>query len=100
VTPSDLPEGDVHHPHPILLPWAEVTVDFLYLPPRLRAQLLVEVDREVRAALAVEPDTELAGPEQIRQINQAFGFEVIPLPPRQWCFEPDTGAMRVIGGME
>jgi hypothetical protein len=58
------------------------------------------VDREVRAALAVEPDRELADPGQIQQINQAFGFEVIPLPPRQWRFEPDARAMRVIGGIE
>jgi hypothetical protein len=42
----------------------------------------------------------MADPWQIRQINRAFGSEIIPVPPRKWRFEPDAGAMRVIGGME
>lgn len=100
MTPGDLPEGDVDHLESIPWLWAEVTVDFLYLPPRLRARLLGHVDQEVRAALAVAPDTELADPWQIWLVNQAFGCEVIPVPPRQWRFEPYAGAMRVIGGME
>jgi hypothetical protein len=81
----------------LLLLWAEAVSDFVCLPSRLRARVLCRLAREVRAVLAAAPDKELIYPWQIRQVNQAFGFEVIPAPARQWRFAPEVSVVRVIG---
>jgi hypothetical protein len=43
------------------------------------------------------PDKELSYPWQIRQVNQAFGLEVIPIPQREWGVAPEGEGVRVIG---
>ena len=91
------PGGDAEPPISLLLLWAEVVADLACLPPRRRAGVLARLAEEVRAALAAAPDKELIYPWQIRQVNQAFGCEVIPVPPRAWRFGTEPGRMRVIG---
>lgn len=81
----------------LLLLWAEAVADLSCLPSRRRAQVLSALADEIRQALATAPDKELIYPWQIRQVNQAFGFEVIPVPPRDWRDAPDGEAVRVIG---
>jgi hypothetical protein len=72
--------------------------DFVCLPPRLRARVLSQLADEIRAALATAPDKELIYPWQVRHINEAFGFEVIPPPRRDWREAPEGDQVRVIGG--
>jgi hypothetical protein len=81
----------------LLLLWAETVADFVCLPPRLRARVLSRMAEEVRQTLAAVPDKEILYPWQIRQVNQAFGFEVIPVPRRNWTFSPEPGIMKVVG---
>jgi hypothetical protein len=81
----------------LLLLWAECVADFACLPPRLRARVLSQLAGDIRAALASAPDKELIYPWQIRHINEAFGFEVIPPPPRTWRVTPEGTRARVIG---
>ena len=76
------PENEDRHVALLLL-WAEAVGDFVCLPPRLRARALARLAEEVRQALATTPDKELIYPWQIRQVNQAFGFEVITVPRRE-----------------
>jgi hypothetical protein len=89
------PDGDRGEPMSLLLLWAEAVADLMCLPPRRRAQVLSALADEIRQALATAPDKELIYPWQIRQVNQAFGFEVIPVPPRDWRDAPE--GVRVIG---
>ena len=93
MTPTDPPDGEV--PVALLLLWAEAVADLMCLPPRRRAQVLSTLADEIRQALATAPDKELIYPWQIRQVNQAFGFEVIPVPPRDWRDAQE--GVRVIG---
>ncbi len=98
----DDPPGGSHTPEEdrsvaLLVLWAEMVADFACLPPRHRARVLPRVEDDIRQALAAAPDKELIYPWQIRQVNQAYGFEVIPAPPRVWRFAPEPGVMRVIG---
>ena len=93
--PNEPPNGD--RPVDLLLLWAEAVADFVCLPPRLRARVLSRMAEEVRHTLAAMPDKELIYPWQIRQVNRAFGFEVIPVPPREWRVAPEAGVVRVIG---
>ena len=103
MTPSDLPPDDGarapdgEEPISLLLLWAEAVADFVCLPPRLRARVLSRVAEEVRQTLATMPDKEILYPWQIRQVNQAFGFEVMPVPQRDWRVAPEAGVVRVIG---
>ena len=89
--------SDKGEPISLLLLWAETGADFVCLPPRLRARVLSIMAEEVRQTLAAMPDKEILYPWQIRQVNRAFGFEVIPVPRRNWTFSPEGGAVRVIG---
>jgi hypothetical protein len=43
------------------------------------------------------PDKELLHP---RQINQALGFDLLPVPERQWCLELEFEMVRIIGGYD
>jgi hypothetical protein len=43
------------------------------------------------------PDKELLHP---RQINQALGFDLLAVPERQWCLEPEFEMVRIIGGCD
>jgi hypothetical protein len=101
--PTDPPEpglplpGGQEQPMALLLLWAESVADFACLPPRLRARLLSQLAEDIRQALADMPDKELVYPWQIRHINEAFGFEVIPPPRRAWRVAPDGERLRVIG---
>jgi hypothetical protein len=95
MTPTDPPNGDP--PVAPLLLWAEAVADFVCLPPRLRARVLAGIAADVRRTLAAMPDKEILYPWQIRQVNQAFGFEVIPVPPREWRVAPEGEGVRVIG---
>jgi hypothetical protein len=95
MTPTDPPDGE--KPVALLLLWAEAVADFVCLPPRLRARVLAQLAEDIRQALAATPDKELIYPWQIRQVNQAFGFEVIPAPRREWRVAPEVGVVRVIG---
>ena len=95
MTPTDPPDGE--KPVDLLLLWAEAVADFVCLPPRLRARVLAHLAEDIRQALAAMPDKELIYPWQIRQVNQAFGFEVIPVPRRNWRVAPEVGVVRVIG---
>jgi hypothetical protein len=95
MTPTDPPNED--RPVALLLLWAEAVADFVCLPPRLRARVLAQLAEDIRQALAAMPDKELIYPWQIRQVNQAFGFEVIPVPRREWRVAPEVGVVRVIG---
>jgi hypothetical protein len=91
-------KGDQEEPIALLLLWAESVAGFMCLPPRLRARLLSMLAEDIRQALASMPDKELIYPWQIRQINEAFGFEVIPPPPRAWRHAPEAeDGIRVIG---
>jgi hypothetical protein len=95
MTRTEPPNED--RPVALLLLWAEAVADFVCLPPRLRARVLAQMAEDIRGALAAMPDKELIYPWQIRQVNQAFGFEVIPAPQRNWRVAPEVGVMRVIG---
>jgi hypothetical protein len=92
------PDGDADagEPMSLLLLWAEAVADLMCLPPRRRAQVLSALADEIRQALASAPDKELIYPWQIRQVNQAFGFEVVPVPPRDWRETPEAERVRVI----
>jgi hypothetical protein len=98
VQPADLPDEGEGEPYALLLLWAESVADFVCLPPRLRARLLAQLAGDIRQALAGAPDKELIYPWQIRRINEAFGFEVIPPPPRARRFAPEGEEVRIIGG--
>jgi hypothetical protein len=97
--PSQAPTSPENEDKPValLLLWAEAVADFVCLPPRLRARVLAHLADDIRGALAAMPDKELIYPWQIRQVNQAFGFEVIPAPRREWRVAPEVGVVRVIG---
>ena len=95
MTPTEPPTAD--EPISLLLLWAEAVADFVCLPPRLRARVLAAIGEDLRRTLATMPDKELIYPWQIRQVNQAFGFEVIPVPRRDWRVAPEAGVVRVIG---
>ena len=92
-------DASSHEGEPVwlLLLWAEAVADFVCLPPRLRARVLSRMAEEVRQTLAAMPDKEILYPWQIRRVNQAFGFEVIPVPLREWRTAPEAGVARVIG---
>jgi hypothetical protein len=93
-----LPSSDEQEqPIALLLLWAESVADFACLPPRLRARLLSQLAEDIRHVVANMPDKELIYPWQVRHINEAFGFEVIPPPRRAWRVAPDGERLRVIG---
>jgi len=84
-----------HHDWPLLIWWADLVAMLSLLSRRQKAQVLGVLADEVRDVLATEPDKEIV-PAWL--INLMFGWEVFPVPRREWdapVFDPVVG--RIIG---